>query len=37
MLWAAGLMEQGLNPARRIKGGDAVLDDGEQAVTTDLT
>ncbi|MGJ5899371.1 telomere-associated protein Tap [Streptomyces niveiscabiei] len=29
MLWAVDLMEQGLNPARHIKGGDAVLDDGE--------
>ena len=29
MLWAVGLMEQGLNPARHIKGGDAVLDEGE--------
>ncbi|MGW3852501.1 telomere-associated protein Tap [Streptomyces fagopyri] len=27
--WAVDLMEQGLNPARHIKGGDAVLDDGE--------
>ncbi|MFE5515892.1 telomere-associated protein Tap [Streptomyces sp. NPDC056529] len=29
MLWAVDLMEKGLNPARHIKGGDAVLDDGE--------
>ncbi|MHC0433516.1 telomere-associated protein Tap [Streptomyces sp. O3] len=29
MLWAVGLMEQGYNPARHIKGGDAVLDEGE--------
>jgi transcriptional regulator with XRE-family HTH domain len=29
MLWAVGLMEQGLNPARHIKGGDAVFDEGE--------
>ncbi|MFF3941683.1 telomere-associated protein Tap [Streptomyces phaeofaciens] len=29
MLWAVGLMEQGLNPARHIKGGDAVLEEGE--------
>ncbi len=29
MLWAVDLMEQGLNPARHIKGGDAVLDEGE--------
>ncbi|MFI2458200.1 telomere-associated protein Tap [Streptomyces sp. NPDC019539] len=29
LLWAVGLMEQGLNPARHIKGGDAVLDEGE--------
>ncbi|MFI6703549.1 telomere-associated protein Tap [Streptomyces sp. NPDC050509] len=29
MLWAVDLMEKGLNPARRIKGGDAVLDEGE--------
>ncbi|MER5443644.1 helix-turn-helix domain-containing protein [Streptomyces sp. NPDC002790] len=29
MLWAVDLMEQGLNPARHIKGGDAVLEDGE--------
>ena len=28
-LWAAQLLDQGLNPARHIKGGDAVLDDGE--------
>ncbi|MFF4145097.1 telomere-associated protein Tap [Streptomyces sp. NPDC001698] len=27
--WAVDLMEQGLNPARHIKGGDAVLDEGE--------
>ncbi|MGN9796380.1 telomere-associated protein Tap [Streptomyces sp. OZ13] len=27
--WAVDLMEQGLNPARHIKGGDAVLEDGE--------
>ncbi|MFE7076474.1 telomere-associated protein Tap [Streptomyces sp. NPDC057620] len=29
MGWAVDLMEQGLNPARHIKGGDAVLDEGE--------
>ncbi|WP_406326523.1 telomere-associated protein Tap [Streptomyces sp. NBC_00203] len=29
LAWAVDLMEQGLNPARHIKGGDAVLDDGE--------
>ncbi|MFF3932914.1 telomere-associated protein Tap [Streptomyces hirsutus] len=29
MLWAVDLMEKGLNPARHIKGGDAVLDEGE--------
>lgn len=29
MLWAVDVMEQGLNPARHIKGGDAVLDEGE--------
>ncbi|WP_404200216.1 telomere-associated protein Tap [Streptomyces tauricus] len=31
MMWAVDLMEQGLNPARHIKGGshDAVLDEGE--------
>ncbi|MDX3310627.1 telomere-associated protein Tap [Streptomyces sp. NPDC054884] len=29
MLWAVDLMEQGHNPARHIKGGDAVLDEGE--------
>ncbi|TKS96339.1 telomere-associated protein Tap [Streptomyces lasalocidi] len=29
MLWAVELMEQGLNPARHIKGGDAILDEGE--------
>ncbi|MEN3584882.1 helix-turn-helix domain-containing protein [Streptomyces sp. ZYX-F-203] len=29
LLWAIGLMEEGLNPARHIKGGDAVLDAGE--------
>ncbi|MFE3720090.1 telomere-associated protein Tap [Streptomyces cyaneofuscatus] len=29
MLWAVDLMETGLNPARHIKGGDAVLDEGE--------
>ncbi|MFF7311615.1 telomere-associated protein Tap [Streptomyces sp. NPDC008137] len=29
MLWAVDLMEQGLNPARHIKGGDAVMDEGE--------
>jgi DNA-binding transcriptional regulator YiaG len=29
MLWAVELMEKGLNPARHIKGGDAVLDEGE--------
>ncbi|MGW7089780.1 telomere-associated protein Tap [Streptomyces sp. NPDC054871] len=29
MLWAVDLMEKGFNPARHIKGGDAVLDEGE--------
>ncbi|MEU2963260.1 telomere-associated protein Tap [Streptomyces albidoflavus] len=29
MLWAVDLMEKGLNLARHIKGGDAVLDEGE--------
>lgn len=29
MLWAVDLMEHSLNPARHIKGGDAVLDEGE--------
>jgi hypothetical protein len=29
MLCAVGLMEQGLDPARHVKGGDAVLDEGE--------
>ncbi|MFD6735932.1 telomere-associated protein Tap, partial [Micromonospora aurantiaca] len=29
MSWAVDLMEQGLNPACHIKGGDAVLDEGE--------
>ncbi|MFJ9668723.1 telomere-associated protein Tap [Streptomyces sp. NPDC101219] len=29
MLWAIDLMEKGLNPARHIKGGDAVQDEGE--------
>ncbi|WP_261989214.1 telomere-associated protein Tap [Streptomyces sp. uw30] len=29
MAWAVDLMEQGYNPARHIKGGDAVLDEGE--------
>jgi transcriptional regulator with XRE-family HTH domain len=29
MFWAVDLMERGLNPARHIKGGDAVLDEGE--------
>ncbi len=29
MGWAVDLMEKGLNPAPHIKGGDAVLDDGE--------
>ncbi|MEV7002967.1 helix-turn-helix domain-containing protein [Streptomyces sp. NPDC093982] len=29
LAWAVDLMEQGLNPARHIKGGDAVLDEGE--------
>jgi DNA-binding transcriptional regulator YiaG len=29
MLWAVDLMEKGLNPARHIKGGDAVVDEGE--------
>lgn len=29
LLWAVDLMEQGLNPARHIKGRDAVLDEGE--------
>ncbi|MFJ1874296.1 hypothetical protein [Streptomyces chartreusis] len=32
MAWAVDLMEQGLNPARHIKGGDAVLVEGEQTV-----
>ncbi|MCA6092040.1 helix-turn-helix domain-containing protein [Streptomyces sp. SCA3-4] len=29
MAWAVDLMEQGHNPARHIKGGDAVMDEGE--------
>ncbi|MEW2425930.1 helix-turn-helix domain-containing protein [Streptomyces nigra] len=29
MLWAVDLLEKGYNPARHIKGGDAVLDEGE--------
>ncbi|MFD4833234.1 telomere-associated protein Tap [Streptomyces uncialis] len=29
MTWAVDLMEKGYNPARHIKGGDAVLDEGE--------
>ncbi|MFJ6852889.1 telomere-associated protein Tap [Streptomyces sp. NPDC091271] len=29
MAWAVDLMEKGYNPARHIKGGDAVLDEGE--------
>ncbi|MFF2412311.1 telomere-associated protein Tap [Streptomyces sp. NPDC058092] len=29
MAWAVDLMEKGLNPARHIKGRDAVLDEGE--------
>lgn len=29
VLWAVVLMEKDLNPARHIKGGDAVLDEGE--------
>lgn len=29
MLWAVDLMEKGLNPSRHVKGGDAVLDEGE--------
>ncbi|GLF94878.1 telomere-associated protein Tap [Streptomyces yaizuensis] len=29
LAWAVDLMEQGYNPARHIKGGDAVLDEGE--------
>ncbi|MGD3112040.1 telomere-associated protein Tap [Streptomyces sp. YGL11-2] len=29
MYWAVELMEKGLNPARHIKGGDAVVDEGE--------
>ncbi|MDX3129603.1 helix-turn-helix transcriptional regulator [Streptomyces europaeiscabiei] len=29
MLWAVDVMEKGFNPARLIKGGDAVLDEGE--------
>ncbi|MGW4983284.1 telomere-associated protein Tap [Streptomyces mirabilis] len=29
MAWAVDLMDKGLNPARHIKGGDAVLDEGE--------
>ncbi|MEV6507811.1 helix-turn-helix domain-containing protein [Streptomyces sp. NPDC051642] len=29
MAWAVDLMEQGYNPARHIKGGDAVMDEGE--------
>ncbi|MFE7778525.1 telomere-associated protein Tap [Streptomyces sp. NPDC057445] len=27
--WAVDLMEKGMNPARHIKGGDAVMDEGE--------
>ncbi|WP_327350049.1 helix-turn-helix domain-containing protein [Streptomyces sp. NBC_01321] len=29
MAWAVDLMEKGLNPARHIKGGDAVLEEGK--------
>ncbi|MGW5679536.1 telomere-associated protein Tap [Streptomyces sp. NPDC003860] len=29
LMWAVDLMEKGYNPARHIKGGDAVLDEGE--------
>ncbi|WP_434101167.1 telomere-associated protein Tap [Streptomyces malaysiensis] len=29
MAWAVDLMEQGFNPVRHIKGGDAMLDEGE--------
>jgi hypothetical protein len=29
MSWAVELLEQGFNPARHIKGGDSVLDEGE--------
>ena len=29
MVWAVGLMEDELNPARHIKGGDSVMDEGE--------
>jgi hypothetical protein len=29
MAWAVDLIEQGYNPARHIKGGDAVVDEGE--------
>ncbi|MER5466646.1 helix-turn-helix domain-containing protein [Streptomyces sp. NPDC002668] len=29
MAWAVDLMEKGMNPARHIKGGDAVMDEGE--------
>ncbi len=29
MSWVVDLMEKGFNPARHIKGGDAVLDEGE--------
>lgn len=29
MAWAVDLMEQGYNPARHIKGGDAVVEEGE--------
>ncbi|MFD5398610.1 telomere-associated protein Tap [Streptomyces sp. NPDC127097] len=29
MSWAVDLMEKGFNPARHIKGGDAVMDEGE--------
>ncbi|MFF2963334.1 hypothetical protein ACFVT1_31465 [Streptomyces sp. NPDC057963] len=29
MAWAVDLMEKGFNPARHIKGGDAVLEEGE--------
>lgn len=28
MLWTVDVMEKGLNPARHIRGGDAVLDEG---------
>ncbi|KND43088.1 hypothetical protein IQ64_20110 [Streptomyces stelliscabiei] len=29
LAWAVDLMERGLNPARHIKGGEAVLNEGE--------